>query len=249
VKPSRFAFVSEDKSTGSRRLTSIQQNMWEGLKLCDALSYQGVFLGPSGIGKSHCVAQYAKGQEDILVFRLGVVQKKPKHLLTMIAERLRSNCGYWDRPQDVLESIIRRLRLHWQFLILDEAHLLASWECWEVLRQIHDEAEVPIAYVGQPRLYETMRSKGLVYDQLLGRLPIRKVFKGTVSLEDCKIVAEALHPGLDRKALNFLHKKAQADGKFRQIKYLLGVCQEVAGREGMSIDYTLLCRVAKGLGL
>jgi DNA transposition AAA+ family ATPase len=248
MKSERFAVVPNE-STASPQLTSIQQSIWEGLKLCDSLSFQGVFLGPSGIGKSHCVAQYAKGQEDILVVRLSVVQKRPKHLLAMIAERLRSNYGYWDSPQDVLESIVRHLRQRWKFLIVDEAHLVPSWEAWEALRQIHDEVEIPIAYVGQPRLYETMRSKGLVYDQLLGRLPIRRLFKGTVSLEDCKIVAEALHPGLDRKALNFLHKKAQADGKFRQIKYLLGVAQEVAGREGMPIDYPLLCQVAKGLGL
>lgn len=241
--------VEEEAARGSSVLTSIGAAIWESLQLCRALRCQGVITGPSGIGKSNVARRYAEQySESACLFTLGVTVRCLGTLLTMIANEIGASCG---RSKHALtEYIVMRLRSAPRFLLFDESHFL-SWEQWEGLRQIHDQAEIGIAYIGQPRLYDQMRGKGGIYlfDQITGRMAVKKSFGNTVSIDDVRLIAESLHPGLDKKAINFLHRRCQGNGKFRVMIYILRVCEEISARENVPVDYSLIVRVARSLGL
>ena len=242
--------VGEEKLTeGSPVFTSIQAKILELFELCRLMGCQAAITGDSGIGKSDIAEKYTeKRSVDTTLITLGVAVSCVGTLLELIANEL--HLPYGRSKRELSDRIVERLRYSSRLFIFDESHFL-TWQMFEALRYIHDESGVPIVYLGQPRLYSQMKGKGglFLYDQIVGRLGIRKNFKGTVSKGDVKLVAQSLHRGLDKKTLDFLHKRCQAGGKFRRMIYVLDVCKELSRREGAPIDFSLVSREAKSLGL
>jgi DNA transposition AAA+ family ATPase len=242
--------VPEEKvAKGLPAVTSIGSTIREVLELCRTLRCQGIVTGPSGIGKTReamrFVDEYA---EEVIFVRLGVAVRCLGTLLTLIYEKIGSM--YARSNNAFIKCIIEKLEWHPKLLVIDEAHFL-TWEMWECLREIHDEAKVGIAYLGQPRLVSQMKGKrgAFLFDQIQGRMAVRRAFGNTVSWEDVRIVADSLHPGLDKKTVSFLHKRCQSDGKLRKAVYVLRVCEEASARDNVPVDYNLVVRVTRSLGL
>lgn len=242
----------EAKPEPREALTSFGASISEVLQLCLVMRYEAMITGCSGIGKTFTARRWVEEHNwDAIFFTVGVAVHTYGNLLLGLAEILGTPTSSYYTLRERLDTIIERLTRHPRLIVLDEAHF-CNWKMLETLRQIHDESGAGIVYLGQPRLIDQMRGKAdaaLLYDQIYGRLAIRKVFGKGVPKDDVKIVADSLCPGLPAKALTFLHKKAQLEGKLRLVRYILEVSMEVAKTEGVPVDFTLISRVSNSLSL
>lgn len=241
--------TGREPSTLKQRLTSIQVSIWQMIQLCFAMLYEGMALADSGTGKTDIATRWRQKHGDTVFLSAGVIERALGALLCEIAEQVGAN--YYATNAVILYDIIDRLQEHPRLIIVDECHLL-TWKQLEALREVHDKAGVGIAYLGQPRFLDQMqrnRGSSFLYDQILGRMAVRRVFRNAILKDDVRIVAESFCPGLEKKALNFLHKKAQLDGKFRIIRFILEVSIETANMEGKPVDLNLISRVCRSLGI
>jgi DNA transposition AAA+ family ATPase len=245
--------IKEEQKPGLREtLTSYGASICEILQLAWVMRFQALIMGPSGIGKTVTAKRWvAKHEFDAIFFTVGITVHTYGNLIDGLAEALGSRSSSYYSLRDRLDGIVERLQERPILIILDEVQAFNT-KMWETLRHIHDESGAGLVYLGQPGIIDRLRGKGGERNQLdhvVGRLAIRKLFGNAVSKEDAKIVADSLCPDLSKKALDFLAKKAQLDGKLRLVRYILEVSIEVAKTEDVPIDYRLISRVSNSLGL
>jgi len=143
------------------------------------------------------------------------------------------------RPAFARRAIVESLTGTDRTILVDEAHYLTQ-ECVDVLRRIHDQAEVALVLAGNESVYEGFRSKAnggesrgmaaMSYTQLRGRLAARLVLRSAdITQHDIRLVAmqmvdaevvDAVLPQLRGEALN--------NGGLRRVVRIMQVAQMLA---------------------
>ena len=142
------------------------------------------------------------------------------------------------RLDDVLYSVIDRLKDWGRLIIIDESNFL-KWESFELIRAIYDETQTGFVFIGKQRLYARMRGeRNYDWDQILSRLSIRRTLS-EISYEDVKIIANEISPGLPKNCLDFLFQTAQEPGKLRVMVDLLKKAMEFHEVEGTKLNLNL----------
>jgi len=145
---------------------------------------------------------------------------------------------------DILYSIIDRLKNWGRLIIIDEGHFL-KWESFEIIRTIYDETQTGFVFLGTPKLYACMRGeRNYSWDQILSRFTIKRSVN-EITYEDVKIIVSQISPCLPKNCLDFLFQVSQEPGKLRVMTGLLKKAIEFHQIDGSKIDRNLLKELKK----
>jgi len=145
-----------------RALTVIEQASIHG--------FVALITGPPGIGKSMAIEAARSLIPGLVVFRVRQSSRRPTALLRQVASTLGLK-GASSHADIAERRVIDALAGTGRTLVIDEAHRLHSAGL-EVLRDIHDEAGVPMVLVGTRDLMATIDGEEL-YGQLSSRIGLR----------------------------------------------------------------------------
>jgi len=199
--------------------------------------------GPAGSGKTIAIRSFIQQNPENMAVTLDVVTRSPTSVLPLICQQVpvRELSGTTSK---LLHRLIERLKNTQRLLILDEAHFL-SWECVEMLRRLHDAAQIGIVLCGQERLYHEMkRSKGgFLWDQISSRIGMRHTI-GNVEREDTDAICLAMYPELDSDCLKLLYRLSQGPGRFRIMTKVLEQAIKISEADKSPISLSLLQEIA-----
>lgn len=232
---------SEDLRADPVCTTSIFDDAWEVLQFCVEGLQMGAIFAFSGTGKTTIANEFRRQHRDTIFITAHIRKRSAGAILSMIAERL--GCRYWGEQANsiCMDELIKRLYDWPRPLIIDEAHFL-KWETFEALRTIYDAVPLGIVYLGQPRLYDEMRGRKnrYLYDQIFSRIAITRRLGDVIPREDVAAISKLLCPGIDKKCVDFLHKKAQGEGKLRTMTNLLRLAVKMSEARDNIITLGLL---------
>lgn len=131
------------------------------------------FTAPTGIGKTTAV-DYAERSLpfDHRVIRCKQITTRYTMLRTMglaPGERWTSHGRNWMRASDLYDRAVERIRERPYLLIIDEADRL-SMDCFEILRDLSDDARLPMLLVGNEVLSEKLNRQ---HERLSRRIRVR----------------------------------------------------------------------------
>jgi len=205
--------------------------IWEVMQFCDENCDMGMVVGDAGSGKTTTCNEYKRANRNTIFITADIATRSVGSVLRMIAKKV-SGTPHPGSNSALLHAIIDRLKHSRRLIIIDEAHFL-TWDAFEVIRKIHDCAEIGIVYVGMPRTLDQMKGtagRSFLFDQIYSRISIKRdhlpVEKSDVRVIADSIVSAALdagQPGLDAGCIEYLYTKAQGKGKIRTVAKLLQV--------------------------
>lgn len=221
-------------------ITTVSREMWEVCQWCNEKGEMGIITGPAGIGKTMTISRYRKKHVNVSIVTAGIARKSEGAILEAIASKFgiklygRSNAVYLDR-------ISARLRETRRLLILDEMGF-GTWGAFEAVRQLWDQSQSGIVFIGQERLLSQMKGKRdtYLYDQIFSRIAIKRQVGGDISRDDVKLISGSFCPELDRKSIDFLHQKACGPGHFRTLTNILKLAVQMSEMSKKPINLTIL---------
>jgi len=228
--------------------TSIALKMEAICSCCKCDGDMGIIIGASGIGKTEFLREMKRGDRSMLIVTSDPTTRSPGAMLLSLSKFLPGVSRRSCTNSAFMMNIIEHLRGSGRLLVIDEAHFL-PWETFEALRRIYDATGIGLVFVGQQFLYDQMRGgtrKSLLWDQIFSRVGLRAHFKGNVPLADVEMIANKIYPfGLDKKSMEYLHHKANGQGKFRSMVKLLQRARRLAESENIKVTQPLLREVSE----
>lgn len=123
-----------------------------------------------------------------------------------------------------LERVVRHLRLNEQGLFVDEVDWLNS-TALEILRSIHDEAQIPVFLFGMPGVHKKLSK----HQQLWSRIHFLEF--QPLDFVDTKLLADArCDVGIDRDLLSKIYE--QSKGNVRLMKRMFAYVEQYAKAMG-----------------
>jgi len=227
--------------------TKVAQTMLAIAKLVRENGTMGLAIGPAGIGKSRCAQAIHETYVGSVYLRVNEAYRSPRAFLLGLAEKLGVRQTAWHRMSScVQERVTATLTGSDRLLIIDEAHKLKD-QTLEVLRDLHDEAGVPILLVCvkdlHDRILKTVNPDG---GQLYSRFDIvqhlsqgQDVYSGGKALftvEDIKQLYQVTPIRLSPDATRYLQDVANqlGHGSLRRCRALLrNAIRRARRRQGM----------------
>ncbi|RUM43024.1 MAG: hypothetical protein DSY34_00655 [Desulfurobacterium sp.] len=183
----------------------------------------GIITAPFGIGKTEtCLWLYTQN-DDVIYMTIKASMSTRDFFEELLLELGGSPKG---NLYKIFSEIVRKLREAEEkpLLIFDESNRLAEKKKMvEILRDLHDEAHVPILLVGSPEFLPTIRRYGAFYS----RIAIMKNLSPLSAL-DVKEIADACLEKcrLDKEAIKIL--TAETKGNTRQVIIALEALERYA---------------------
>lgn len=179
-------------------MTSVAKVVFEVAETCHVEGEIGVCYGNAGLGKTSAVKEYARQNTDVILVEadLGYTAKV---LFSEIHKKL--GLDGLGNSHKMISEIIDRLKDSGRLIIIDEAEHL-PYKSLELLRRVHDKAEVGILLCGMPRLIENIRGKKNQYAQLYSRVGIAKRLN-MLNLNDAKLIIGNVLPENEHLAEDF----------------------------------------------
>lgn len=146
--------------------TTTTKKVREILRLAHMEGEINVVYGEAGLGKTLALRAYANEYPDAILLEVDPGYTA-RVVLQVLAERLGLNSR--DSIHDLSDSIIAKLKDSGRIILVDEAELL-PYRALEVLRRIHDKAEIGIVLAGMPRLLINLKGKKGEFVQLYSRI-------------------------------------------------------------------------------
>ncbi|GJQ33446.1 MAG: hypothetical protein HBSAPP04_22850 [Ignavibacteriaceae bacterium] len=138
----------------------------ETARFCHLESEVGVVIGDPGTGKTTAVKHYAATNLDAILIEADPGYNA-KAVLEDILLKLNGETG--KNLHRMMADVISRLKDSGRLIIIDEAENLPH-KALEVIRRIHDKAEIGILFTGMPRLISNLRGKRGEFAQLYSRV-------------------------------------------------------------------------------
>lgn len=181
--------------------TTVSNLIMDGLGYAHIQKIMGVMDGDAGIGKTWSIRQYEKQHTEAVVLSIDYPLSKPMGFLKALARELR--VPELRRQDDLYTAIVERLKGSEKILIIDEAQHL-PYSSLEIIRGIHDAAEIAVVLVGNHEVYDKLLGRGAAaFAQLYSRIAIRKSMKTT----DIKMTdIERIFPDIEDEAQKFLYE-------------------------------------------
>ncbi|MCB9902538.1 MAG: AAA family ATPase [Planctomycetes bacterium] len=130
----------------------------------------GEILGPAGVGKSITLRACAQKIPGSVYLRCSESTAQPLAFLRSLAAAI--GVGQTGSMDLVMRRIVDRLSSSGRLLLLDEAQKLSK-RTIDVLRDLHDMAEIPIVICGTLLLRDMVNDANIFYGQLSSRIMVR----------------------------------------------------------------------------
>ena len=209
--------------------------MLSAIKYAHKFSRMSAVLSGSGTGKTTTIRQAIKDDPSILVVtawaRLGAigVQQELCDALKM------SDHG---NSRALMKRLKHKLTDKGRCLIIDDAHTLA-FGALDAIRYIYDQTKTGIVLCGIPSLARHLSSKSEEYEQLASRVAGRIHELPEFSLDDARLMFEAVMSAGDvDRAMSLLKSDPQTMSSGRRLGNLLEDAGKFASRRGggMTVD-------------
>lgn len=191
--------------------TNISKRIWGLLNYSALTRCIGVVYGDAGVGKTTTIKEWAKSRADAIIIKADkVIGSRNKGLLKALARALKTqNYGQSD---DIYYAILSRLKQEDRVIIIDEAQHL-SLSNIELLRDIYDDSETPVIFVGNERIYSKIAGdKTNDYAQIYSRIGAKEhVLTDDTTREDVQKICV----GVDEEGCDYLYSIAQNSGGLR----------------------------------
>lgn len=228
--------------------TAASKLVWECLQFAHEEREMGLAVGPSGSGKTETAKAYRDTYpEETILVTANIVTRRPGSILTLIARRGGQSL-HGGTISNLLERTSEKLQRSGSLVVIDDAHFL-SWEAFEMVRNIHDMANVGIVFLGQEKLYDQMKgatNRAYLYDQIYSRVGIKRD-RLPIERKDVKLIGESIFPGLEKPCVDFLFRKAQGKGRLRAVTKILKLAVKRHQEFGDPIDIDLLTKASRFL--
>lgn len=172
-----------------------------------------VIFGAAGLGKTQMLKEYERQNSSAVLIEVDP-SCTPKVLLRKIAEAVEANARGVNN--ELLESIVTKLKGSERLLMIDEAELLST-RSLEFIRRIHDLTGVGVVLAGMPRLLINLKGKNNELAQLYSRVAFACDLGNALSEEDLGLLAEC---ALGTSEFNDLLIKA-CNGNARRLSKLM----------------------------
>ena len=178
----------------------------------------GLIYGEPGLGKSQTALWLACKYDAIYLRATNLMTGR--WLLEEIVKEMDEIPRYL--TSDNFNLIVQKLKQKPQLIIVDEIdYLINNLKTIEILRDIHDETDCPIIFVGMGLAHKKLER----YKHLFDRFSEIVKFE-TFSINDLKQIFEQLSEiTVNIDAIEFIHKKYN---RFRQIVQLINQLETVA---------------------
>ncbi|EFT5673488.1 AAA family ATPase [Salmonella enterica] len=149
-----------------------------------------VLYGAAGLGKTMLLGEYAARNKDALF-----IEADPGYTARTLLEELCRLLGVKVRGNihELIDACVRELRGSGRLLMVDEAELL-PYRALEVLRRLHDKAEIGIVLAGMPRLLINLKGRRGEFAQLYSRVALALNLGDTLSRDDFNQIAVDMMP-------------------------------------------------------
>ncbi len=205
------------------------------IKYCHKYGRMGAVLSGSGTGKTTTIRQAQKEDPSLIVVtawaRLGAIGVQQE-----LCDALKMSDGGNSRA--LMKRLKHKLTDKGRCLIVDDAHTLA-FGALDALRYIYDQTGSGVVLVGIPSLQRHLTSKSEEYEQLASRVAGRVHELPEFSLDDARLMFEAVMPERDvERAIALLKSDPQTMASGRRLGNLLEDAGKFAHKRNgaMSLD-------------
>jgi DNA transposition AAA+ family ATPase len=188
----------------------------------------GLVYGEAGMGKTMALREYRSQHPDAIYVRCDPSCATPQAVLELLLAELGRKYRTNDLLHRHIKSLVEALSGTGRLVILDEAQFLGV-KALEVMRSIHDSAEIGLVLAGNLEVYARLHGEGTAqFAQLFSRIGIRRHVKLSVPEEDVFSIAG----DVGAECLKVLHARANERGGLRRMVKVLRLGRELAGTDG-----------------
>jgi DNA transposition AAA+ family ATPase len=145
----------EGTSLPFQRATShVAEQIIRAARLTAETQTMGLAFGPSGIGKTLTSKALPNLIIGAVYLRVNQINRSPHALLTDLAAKV-DGVAFHNTHRAFYPKLVQRLAHSGRLIIVDECQILAP-KSFQVLRDLHDEAGVPILLIGIRNVYESI---------------------------------------------------------------------------------------------
>lgn len=177
--------------------TPTAQKMLQMLRLAHLERENGVLYAQAGTGKTTTIRHYAKQYPDTIVLEVNPTYT-PAVVLKTIAKKIGANAT--GSLNDINEAVLEKLSDSGRLIIVDEAENLST-KSLEILRRLHDHAQVGLVLVGMPKLLVNLMGKRGELAQLYQRVGLHLPLPEKVANNELAQIARVTLPSLPDDAL------------------------------------------------
>lgn len=208
------------KTTNVKNFIGLVENL---LNKPKNIPKMGLVYGAPGLGKSQTALWLACKYDAIYLRATNLMTGR--WLLEEIAKEMDEIPRYL--TSDNFNLIVQKLKQKPQLIIVDEIdYLMNNLKTIEILRDIHDETDCPIIFVGMGLAHKKLEQ----YKHLFDRFSEIVKFE-TFSILDLKQIFEQLSEvQVNIEAIEFIHRKYN---RFRQIVQLINQLEIVANENNL----------------
>lgn len=175
-----------------------------------------LIVGDAGLGKTMALKEYAARHSNVIMLEVDPTFSS-KVLLAEISNALGLTVGRNNNA--MMTAVIEKLKGSDRLLIVDEAELL-TLNSLEILRRIHDKAEIGIVLAGMPRLRANLRGARGQYKQIYSRIGMVHDLKMRLPKDDIAMFCES---ALGTSEFNEVLNKVSQGNARRLNKLLRGI--------------------------
>ncbi|KAB2908956.1 MAG: AAA family ATPase [Ignavibacteriales bacterium] len=160
----------------TRQITNTTRKVWVDtqnsntvLAICQRVHVHvsfGVVTGRAGVGKTEALKRYAKENPDVIYLEVDTAFS-PRELMKAILKTLGGD--FKGSINELKIAVINRLKDSGRMIIVDQAEYLNE-RALDLLRTVHDQANVGILLAGMHRLYQNLYGTKGVNEQILTRV-------------------------------------------------------------------------------
>ncbi|MEM4625273.1 MAG: AAA family ATPase [Candidatus Pacearchaeota archaeon] len=219
--------------------TSVYEQMSYVMNIAQADAQIVVFTGDAGIGKTVSLKAYLEENPSAIL-----IETDPTYTVGTILEELAIALGIEmkGRKDRLEKAIIAKLKGSERMIIVDEAEYLPT-KALDILRRIHDKAEIPVVLAGMDRLIYNITGTNDKYKQISSRMYHVKV--KSLNKDDVKAITSTVLENLSDEIVNLLF--AITKGNARALSKLLIMAQRVAFYNKTQISISVIKKAAEKL--
>ncbi|MBM4395612.1 MAG: AAA family ATPase [Deltaproteobacteria bacterium] len=211
--------------------TKLAREILEACRFAHVHREIAVVYGAAGMGKTVAVKHYKAEHRDAIYVRCDPSFRSPMAVLAGANTALGRRAKWAGHLRVHIHELVELLEGSGRLLIFDEAQFL-SLRSLEVLRTLHDSAEVGLVLCGNEWVYQQMLGNGrAAFAQLFSRVGIRRPVALGVSDEDVAALAQGFAGDLSADCLAYLGAKAGEHGGVRRLVKVLQLGVELASAE------------------